>query len=70
MADDKTKVGALWQREGSRGTYHMGTIDAEAVKMALGQGKTKLIVFGNGYKTEDKHPDLIVYLADPKPVKA
>jgi len=65
MADDKVKVGALWEKNGAKGTFFTGKLDATAVQDALNGGNTKLLVFGNSYKTEDKHPDYAVYLADP-----
>jgi hypothetical protein len=69
MADDKVKAGALWKKEGGRGTFFTGTLDAAAAKMALDTGRTKLLVFTNGYKEDDRHPDYIVYLAEPKASK-
>ena len=65
MPDDKSKCGALWKKEGGRGTFFTGKLDEAVVRGALAAGKTKLLVFTNGYKEEDRHPDYIVYLADP-----
>ena len=50
----KTKIGALWQREGPNGTYFTGSITLD--------GKTqRVIIFRNSYKTQEKQPDYEIY---------
>ena len=67
--DRKVKVGALWTKEGARGTYHTGKLEVADVRAALDSGKTKLLVFVNGFKDAENKTDLIVSLADPKASK-
>ena len=47
------KLGGLWVNK-EKG-YMSGTINGERV-----------IIFKNGYKSEEKHPDYIVYKSRPK----
>ena len=47
------KIGSLWVNK-EKG-YMSGTINEERV-----------VIFKNGFKTEDKHPDYIVYKSKPK----
>lgn len=47
------KIGSLWVNK-EKG-YMSGTINGERV-----------IIFKNGYKSEEKHPDYIVYKSRPK----
>lgn len=65
MADDKVKVGALWEKNSAKGTFFTGTLDKAATVDAINGGQTKLLVFANSFKKEDKHPDYVVYLVDP-----
>jgi uncharacterized protein (DUF736 family) len=45
------KIGALWLQKDKNGkTYMSGSV-----------GETKVVIFKNNYKKEDKHPDYIVY---------
>ncbi len=55
MADKPEKLGALWQKSSARGDYFTGTVNG-----------VKVVVFRNGYKQEEKHPDWIVYESKPK----
>ena len=51
----KIKLTALWEKTSKNGTkYWTGRL-----------GDAGLIIFENQYKTEQKHPDLIVYLDQP-----
>jgi len=55
-----TKLGALWVRTSKAGNKFMsGQIEIE------GQ-KTDLIIFKNKNKKTEKHPDLIIYLSEPR----
>lgn len=61
MAEEKQKsIGALWSKTSGRGDYFTGQIE-----LADGS-KLKIVVFRNGYKTEDKHPDWRIYESKPK----
>ena len=45
------KIGALWlQKDKNGNTYMSGNV-----------GDTKVVIFKNTYKKEDKHPDYVVY---------
>lgn len=52
-------IGALWINEGKNIKYLAGeiTLDGEV---------TKIVVFKNSYKTEEKHPDYRIYLKTAK----
>ena len=45
------KVGALWQNTSADGKPYFN----------LALREEKFVVFGNGYKSEEKQPDFIVY---------
>ena len=51
------KIGALWQKDGPKGTYFSGEITGKS-----GQ-PTKIVAFSNSYKESPNHPDFIVYLS-------
>jgi hypothetical protein len=53
------KLGALWAKSGGKGDYFSGEIE-------IGGVKTKVVVFANGFKQGDKHPDWIIYKSQPK----
>ena len=51
---DIIKFGALWRQEKSDGTvYYSGRLNRD----------TKILVFKNKYKKEERHPDLNIFLA-------
>lgn len=52
------KVGALWLRsaKNSGNKYMSGVIDMD------GDNSIRVVVFKNGYKEEDKHPDYVIYV--------
>jgi len=50
------QLGALWLNESKAGKKYMSGII----------GGQKVVVFKNGYKEEDKHPDYIVYKSKPR----
>lgn len=52
---DPNELGALWEKESSRGTYMTGTINGQ-----------KVVVFRNGKKNSDKSPDWRVLKSIPK----
>ena len=59
---DLRKVGALWKKEGGKGEYFSGTLDAEAVKSALAGDETRLLIF----PTRNRHgkmPDFEIFSA-------
>ena len=52
-------IGALWINEGKNIKYLAGEI-------TLDNEVTKIVVFKNSYKTEEKHPDYRIYLKAAK----
>lgn len=52
----KQKVGAFWKRTGktSGKEFYSGKIEVDGIEIDV-------VMFPNGYKKENKHPDLIVY---------
>lgn len=55
------KIGALWLRSAKNtGTKYMsGVVDIDDDGNSL-----RLVVFKNGYKEENKHPDYIIYIQE------
>lgn len=51
MDKELMKVGALWQNTSEEGNPYFN----------LDLSGQKFVVFSNGYKTEEKQPDFIVY---------
>lgn len=49
------RIGALWIKSGKNGKYLAGTIDID------NRNSVKLMVFPNGYKEEERHPDYVIY---------
>lgn len=49
------RIGALWVKTGKNGKYLAGTIDID------NRNSVKLMVFPNGYKEQDRHPDYVIY---------
>ena len=56
MANKEDRIGSLWVNK-EKG-YMNGTINGERV-----------IIFKNGFKQEEKHPDYIVYKSKPQEKK-
>jgi hypothetical protein len=54
MPNKEDKLGALWQKSSSKGDYFSGQIEINGTKHDV-------VIFANGYKQEDKHPDWIIY---------
>ncbi len=55
MSTKPEKLGALWQKSSAKGDYFTGEVNG-----------VKVVVFANGYKQSDKHPDWIVYKSEPR----
>jgi uncharacterized protein (DUF736 family) len=53
--DKADKLGALWQRTSAKGDYFTGEING-----------VKVVVFANSYKTDEKHPDWVVWKSKPR----
>lgn len=52
---DPNEIGALWEKEGKRGTYMTGTING-----------VRVVLFKNGNKGNEKSPDWRVLKSQPK----
>ena len=62
--ESKSKsIGALWINEGKNIKYLAGEIELDG-------NVTKIVVFKNSYKTEEKHPDYRIYLKTGKKEEA
>lgn len=61
--NDKEKmesIGALWEKNSPKGAkYFAGSVEIDGKKIPL-------VVFKNGYKKEDKHPDWKIFISKPK----
>lgn len=56
----KLEIGALWKKTSATQPYYSGDLQIE--------GKAyKIICFTNKHKTEDRHPDIRVYLSEDSP---
>lgn len=56
---DPNEIGALWEKQSSRGTYMTGTING-----------VKVVVFHNGKKNSDKSPDWRVLKSKPREARS
>ena len=57
------ECGALWAKTSGNGKrYFSGKLDWEKIKEANGN----VVLFPNGYKKEEKHPDYLVYIQEPQ----
>ena len=54
------KLGALWAKTGPQGEQYFSGV----LEKADGS-KVNIVVFANGFKEEDKHPDYVIYLSRP-----
>ena len=52
-------AGALWAKQGKKGQFLTGYIE-------LNGSKFPIIVFVNGYKTKQNHPDYKIYFDTPR----
>lgn len=61
MASNKEdNVGALWAKTAANGAeYFTGNVK-------IGDVEQKVVIFENGYKETEKHPDYIIYKSKPK----
>jgi len=59
MQENNDQIGAMWIKEGQRGKYMSGVIEINGEKI-------NIVVFKNGYKKEDKHPDYRILKSRPK----
>ena len=65
MEEKKRKtVGALWQKTDKNGKkYFSGQFEIDDTTH-------KVVVFSNGYKTQEKHPDFVIYPSTPQEPRA
>ena len=60
MSEKQKDCGALWLNVSKTGTKYMsGSVEIDGVK-------TKIVVFKNNYKEEEKHPDYRIFLSTPQ----
>lgn len=55
-----TKIGALWEKDGAKGTYMSGEIEIPKGT----EGKLRVLVFRNTNKERDKEPDHRIMVSD------
>lgn len=55
----KREVGALWKKTNSNQSFYSG-------KVKVGDKEVEIVCFTNKHKSEDKHPDLRIYLSESK----
>jgi len=56
-----TKLGALWKNKNGKDMFS-GVIEID-------DKKTRIVVFANGFKDDDKKPDYIIYLSEDQAQK-
>lgn len=56
---DPNELGVLWEKQSARGTYFTGSLEIDGEK-------TKVVVFKNGNKKNDKAPDWRILKSQPK----
>jgi uncharacterized protein (DUF736 family) len=60
MPSKDDKIGALWMKTTrDNAEYYKGSIE-------IGGQRHEVVIFRNGYKEQEKHPDFIVYRSRPK----
>lgn len=59
MPTKDDKLGALWQKHKDGKDYFTGEVTIAGVT-------TKLVIFANGYKEQDKQPDWVIYRSVPR----
>jgi len=64
MSDNKEKkdwskleIGALWKKSGQNQNYYSGKVNVNGKEC-------EIVCFSNKHKTEDKHPDIRIYLSE------
>lgn len=55
MPEKNEKIGALWLKTSDRGDYFTEEINGQ-----------KVVVFPNGFKQSEKHPDWVIYKSRPR----
>lgn len=61
MPSKEDKIGALWAKQTrDNAEYFKGSIE-------IGGTRQEVVIFRNGYKEADRHPDYIVYRSQPRP---
>ena len=56
---DENELGVLWEKSGAKGTYFTGQLEIDGVK-------TKVVVFKNGNKRNEKAPDWRILKSKPR----
>lgn len=59
MPEQREKLGALWAKHKSGAPADRPFFTGN---VTINGETTRIVVMANGFKKEDKHPDLIVYL--------
>lgn len=54
MADKEKDIGALWEKQGSSGTYLSGSIEIDGKQI-------RIVAFKNGYKKAENQPDWRIF---------
>jgi uncharacterized protein (DUF736 family) len=58
------KIGAIWSRTSTTGNEML------SIQLEFNGNKYNFVAFRNDYKTEDKHPDFVIQLAQKQPTQA
>lgn len=60
MPNKDDKIGALWMKQTrDNADYFKGSIE-------IGGQRQEIVIFRNGFKEAEKHPDYIVYKSQPR----
>lgn len=55
----KREIGALWKKENASQSFYTGKVTVKGQEL-------EIICFANKHKTESKHPDIRIYISEPK----
>lgn len=55
----KREIGALWKKTNGSQSFYSG-------KIKLNGEEIEIVCFSNKHKTEDRHPDIRVYISESK----
>lgn len=58
------KIGAGWDKVNERGEYISFSFEKSADSLHIELGKTSMVAFRNGEKSEEKQPDWLLFLGE------
>lgn len=62
---DKPQIGGLYRKVTSTGKTYLSGFISIPDQFGIPQKATRIVIYPNDYKSEDKHPDMRIYLDIP-----